>query len=103
MLEVFSFAIENNKISENTYLLLAGEFFRKFDSKLSNYYNLADLFISLSTYHDILIEEPASLGNETLIHLVSLMLSSVPINYSSVAFYEYAKSAFQKKYLSIEK
>ena len=91
LLEVFSFAIENNKISENTYLLLAGEFdtlgfafgdvyhhhgefFRQFDrklstlsdkvkskikflgsvknSKLNDYYNSADIFISLSTYHD---------------------------------------------------
>jgi hypothetical protein len=59
--------------------------------------------IALSPYHNILIEEPDSLGNEILTHLVDLKLSSVPINYSSVAFYEYAKNAFQKKYLSTEK
>jgi glycosyltransferase involved in cell wall biosynthesis len=91
LLEVFSLAIEKNRVPDNTYLLLAGEFdtlgftfgdvyhhhgefFRQFDRKLNtlsnkvkskikflgriknsnlnDFYNSADVFVSLSTYHD---------------------------------------------------
>lgn len=91
LVEIFLKALKSKKISENTYLLLAGEFdslgfpfadtyhhlgeyYRSFDqaindypnnlkekikllgkienSKLKDYYNTTNMFVSFSTYHD---------------------------------------------------
>jgi hypothetical protein len=53
--------------------------------------------IALSPFHNFIVEEAGELTNEILKHLIELKKSSIPINYSSVAFYEYAKSFFIKE------